>query len=101
MRPSRVQHPQTGNMVEVGCIRVWDSSQIYGVAMSRSLGDMQCHPFIIPIPDITTRMLDDKDRLMVLATDGVWDVMENEEAVSVANAANPQVRRRACGRRAL
>ena len=45
VRPSRVQHPLTGQLVDVGCMRVWDSSQIYGVAMSRSLGDMQvCRP---------------------------------------------------------
>mmetsp|Transcript_1278 Transcript_1278/g.3271 ORF Transcript_1278/g.3271 Transcript_1278/m.3271 type:complete len:230 (-) Transcript_1278:242-931(-) len=91
VRPSRVQHPATGAFVEVGCVRVWDASQIYGVAMSRSLGDAQVHPFIIPVPDITSRTLDERDRLLVLATDGVWDVMENQEAVVAANAANPQV----------
>merc|ERR1712185_138473 len=60
--------------------------------MSRSLGDMQCHPFIIPVPDVTTRILDERDRLIVLATDGVWDVMENDEAVALGSTANPQVR---------
>ena len=66
VRPSRVQHPATGAFVEVGCVRVWDASQIYGVAMSRSLGDAQVHPFIIPVPDITSRTLDERDRLLVL-----------------------------------
>ena len=28
---------------------------MYGVAMSRSLGDMQCHPFVIPTPDTSVR----------------------------------------------
>ena len=41
VRPSRVQNPVTGQMVEVGCSRVWDVGQMYGVAMSRSLGDCQ------------------------------------------------------------
>ena len=79
VRPSRVQHPVTGQWVEVGCPpsnphlspftltvpltptlapslwikvgcqRVWDTQQIYGVAMSRSFGDCQCHPFIISV----------------------------------------------------
>ena len=46
VRPSRVPHPQTGVFIEVGCPRVWDTAQIYGVAMSRSLGDVQarCPP---------------------------------------------------------
>ena len=119
VRPSRVPHPTTGVFVEVGCARVWDSSQVYGVAMSRSLGDMQCHPFVIPTPDTSvrraarrhalaprrpprrrrsltrspaaqTRTLDDKDRLLVMATDGVWDVMENDEAVQMATNGTPK-----------
>ena len=41
VRPSRVINPHSGAWIEVGAVRVWDASQIYGVAMSRSLGDMQ------------------------------------------------------------
>ena len=44
VRPSRVINPHTGAWLEVGAVRVWDASQIYGVAMSRSLGDMQVRP---------------------------------------------------------
>jgi len=91
VRPSRVQHPLTGTFIEVGCERVWDSSQIYGVAMSRALGDLQVHPYIIPVPDITTQLLDDKDCLLVLASDGVWDVMQNNEVLSRAVSGTPQV----------
>jgi len=91
VRPSRVINPHTGAWIEVGAVRVWDQSQIYGVAMSRSLGDMQVHPFLIPTPDISTRYLDDKDHTLVLATDGVWDVMENDEASQSANAGPPSV----------
>ena len=38
---------------------------------------------------VSTRLLDDKDKLLILATDGVWDVMDNDEAVSVATSAAP------------
>jgi serine/threonine protein phosphatase PrpC len=93
VRPSRVMHPHTGAWIEVGAVRVWDASQVYGVAMSRSLGDMQVHPYLISIPEIATRQLDDKDRIIVLATDGVWDVMENEEVGQLATGETPA---RAC-----
>lgn len=89
VRPSRVINPHTGAWIEVGAVRVWDASQIYGVAMSRSLGDMQVHPFLVPTPEVSTRLLDEKDKLLVLATDGVWDVMENDEAVFAAGQAGP------------
>ena len=31
----------------------------------------QVHPFIIPVPDLSARLLDENDRVLVLATDGV------------------------------
>jgi len=85
VRPSRVQHPRTGKMVEVGCARLWDEAQIYGVAMSRSLGDVQVHPFLIPVPEVTSKLLDEADQMLFLATDGVWDVMDNDEAMRLAS----------------
>tara|TARA_B110001452_G_scaffold59012_1_gene45847 strand:- start:250 stop:1158 length:909 start_codon:yes stop_codon:yes gene_type:complete len=89
VRPSRVQHPTTGQFVEVGCTRVWDTGQVYGVAMSRSLGDTQCHPFLIATPDVESRPLNEKDVKLVMATDGVWDVMKNEEAMAIAASLAP------------
>ena len=89
VRPSRVINPHTGAWLEVGAVRVWDASQIYGVAMSRSLGDMQVHPFLIPTPEVATKLLDASDKILILATDGVWDVMENEEAVVAGTSAPP------------
>ena len=82
-------NPHTGAWLEVGAVRVWDASQIYGVAMSRSLGDMQVHPFLIPTPEVSTRLLDDKDQMLILATDGVWDVMDNDEAVGAGTSSRP------------
>jgi len=90
VRPSRVINPHTGAWIEVGAVRVWDTSQIYGVAMSRSLGDMQVNPYLIPTPEVSSRLLDDKDCILVMATDGVWDVMENDEAVMMASASAPE-----------
>ena len=36
-----------------------------------------------------TRQIDDKDVRIVLATDGVWDVMENEEAAQLGTSGSP------------
>ena len=47
------------------------------------------HPYLIPIPDVSTRLLDEHDTLVVLATDGVWDVMENDEAVAAGMSGRP------------
>ena len=86
VRPSRVTHPLTGALVEVGCQRVWDQAQAYGVAMTRALGDTAVHPYLVPIPEVSIRRLDARDRLLILASDGVWDVMDNAEAVQLASS---------------
>ena len=46
----------------------------------------QVHPFIIPIPEIRERTIEETDRLLVLASDGVWDVLENDETLGIAGS---------------
>ena len=41
-------------------------------------------------------MIDERDKLLIMATDGVWDVMDNDEAMAIATSGKPQVRRRQC-----
>lgn len=59
-----------------------------GLAMSRSLGDSCLDDIgVLPVPEVTIRALKPKDRFMVIASDGVWQVMSNEEvSQTVANA---------------
>jgi hypothetical protein len=65
--------------------RVMDSSGFGGLAMSRSLGDLSLHPYVIARPEVSERKLDSRDRFLVLGTDGVWDQMSSQEAVDIAS----------------
>jgi serine/threonine protein phosphatase PrpC len=58
-----------------------------GLAMSRAFGDflLKNHG-IIAIPDVSYRRLTSNDQFLVLATDGVWDVLSNNEVVSIVSA---------------
>ena len=51
---------------------------------------VQVHPYLIPVPDVSTRLIDEHDSVVLLATDGVWDVMENDEAVQMATNGTPK-----------
>jgi len=81
---SLVPVPSIGQLVPMGPERVWDKSGSCGLAVSRSLGDLHMAPFVSPQPEITQRKLDAKDRLVILASDGVWGQMSSQQAVDIA-----------------
>ncbi|KAG4999171.1 hypothetical protein AAZX31_08G033700 [Glycine max] len=63
----------------------WNGARVFGVlAMSRAIGDRYLRPWIIPVPEITFTARTDEDECLVLASDGLWDVMTNEEVGEVA-----------------
>ena len=49
-----------------------------GLAMSRSIGDFFAHTLgCICEPEIFTKQIDGQFNIIVLATDGVWEVLSN------------------------
>ncbi|KAG6530747.1 protein phosphatase 2C 50-like isoform X2 [Zingiber officinale] len=63
----------------------WNGHRVSGVlAMSRSIGDRYLKPWIIPEPEVTVTARAREDECLVLASDGLWDVMSNEEVCDVA-----------------
>ncbi|GAA0186357.1 protein phosphatase [Lithospermum erythrorhizon] len=65
--------------------RVWlPNNDSPGLAMARAFGDFCLKDFgLISVPDISYRRLTEKDEFIVLATDGIWDVLSNEEVVKI------------------
>ncbi|KAL3575106.1 hypothetical protein D5086_023207, partial [Populus alba] len=63
----------------------WNGARVLGVlAMSRAIGDRYLRPWIIPVPEVTFMTRADEDECLILASDGLWDVMTNEEVGEVA-----------------
>ncbi|CAN6271986.1 unnamed protein product [Urochloa humidicola] len=73
---------------EPSVARVWlPGEDIPGLAMARSLGDLKLKRHgVVPEPEVAHRRVGSGDLFIVLATDGVWDVMSNEEVVSIVCA---------------
>ncbi|KAB2629994.1 protein phosphatase 2C 33 [Pyrus ussuriensis x Pyrus communis] len=65
--------------------RVWlPNNDSPGLAMARAFGDFCLKDFgLISVPDVSYRRLTEKDEFIVLATDGIWDVLSNKEVVDV------------------
>ncbi|RWR73521.1 putative protein phosphatase 2C 6 [Cinnamomum micranthum f. kanehirae] len=63
----------------------WNGPRVFGVlAMSRAIGDRYLRPWIIPVPEVTFTARSEEDECLIVASDGLWDVMTNEEAGEVA-----------------
>ncbi|XP_058786063.1 protein phosphatase 2C 53-like [Vicia villosa] len=68
-----------------GKVIQWNGHRVFGVlAMSRSIGDRYLKPWIIPEPEVTFLPRAKDDECLILASDGLWDVMTNEEACDLA-----------------
>ncbi|GKE58712.1 probable protein phosphatase 2C 6 [Tanacetum coccineum] len=68
-----------------GKVIYWHGARVLGVlAMSRAIGDRYLRPWIIPVPEITFTTRTEEDECLIIATDGLWDVMTNNEVGEVA-----------------
>jgi protein phosphatase 2C len=52
------------------------------LAVSRSIGDLRYAPYVIPTPEVVYFPLGADHRYVVLATDGMWDVLSNHEVAT-------------------
>ncbi|KAE9615943.1 hypothetical protein Lal_00017532 [Lupinus albus] len=73
---------------EPGVHRVWlPDEESPGLAMSRAFGDYCIKDYgLISVPEVTQRTITTRDHFVVLATDGVWDVISNEEAIDIVSS---------------
>lgn len=86
----RVARLQDESGEEVGPHRVWlRYAWIPGLAMSRALGDALAHRVgVSSVPEISTHEISASDRFLILASDGIWEFITNEEAVMIAASCN-------------
>lgn len=68
--------------------RVWlPHENSPGLAMSRAFGDYIVKNYgVISVPEVTHRRISKNDKFVVLATDGVWDVLSNEQVVRIVDS---------------
>ncbi|EGC39845.1 hypothetical protein DICPUDRAFT_44948 [Dictyostelium purpureum] len=53
------------------------------LAVSRALGDSFLNPFVISEPHLQSFSITKDDKFLILACDGVWDLVSDEEAVQI------------------
>jgi protein phosphatase 2C len=83
-RPDELERIQAAG----GRVIYWDGARVFGVlAMSRAIGDSYLKPFVISDPEVqVVERNDGEDEFLILASDGLWDVVSNEVACNVVRA---------------
>ncbi|KAG8096402.1 hypothetical protein GUJ93_ZPchr0013g36358 [Zizania palustris] len=66
----------------VNCRGTW---RVQGsLAVSRGIGDAHLKQWVVSDPDTTTLLVDPHCEFLILASDGLWDKVGNQEAVDIA-----------------
>ncbi|KAJ0971716.1 hypothetical protein J5N97_019675 [Dioscorea zingiberensis] len=67
-----------------GTVVHWHGYRIFGVlATSRAIGDFCLKPYVIAEPEVMVVDRTYKDEFLILASDGLWDVVSSEKACRV------------------
>lgn len=62
-----------------------NGARVEGIlAMSRAIGDKYLKPVVTSEPELTVTRREPEDECLILASDGLWDVLSNELACKVA-----------------
>jgi len=59
-----------------------DDWRIKDLSLSRAFGDTDATPFVTHKPQIYKYKLSSSDKFIVLACDGLWDVLSNQEVIN-------------------
>jgi len=63
------------------------SGRVNGVlAVTRSLGDSSMKEFVVGAPYTTETVLSEDDEMLILACDGIWDVLDDQAACELVRA---------------
>lgn len=77
--------PEERSRIEAlgGRVISWDIPRVEGMlAMSRALGDSELKPYVSPEPRIVEGLFGSENDFVVVACDGVWDVLTLQEVMA-------------------
>lgn len=76
---------------------MWEPGRLYidlankrlgpGLTMTRAFGDWGARPLgFSAVPEVTRHAIGEDDRFLIIASDGLWELIESEEAVQIVGA---------------
>jgi serine/threonine protein phosphatase PrpC len=78
-----ISYEEKKRISELGGKIIYDQGdwRIKDLSVSRAFGDLDAMPFVYPLPDIFRYESEPNDKFIVMACDGLWDVMSNQDVV--------------------
>ncbi|TMW67767.1 hypothetical protein Poli38472_007439 [Pythium oligandrum] len=68
-----------------GSVVFWGVWRVEGIlAVSRAIGDRMLKPFVVAEPEVKEWTRTANDRFLIVASDGVWDTISNDDAAELA-----------------
>jgi serine/threonine protein phosphatase PrpC len=60
--------------------------RIKDLSLSRAFGDLECKPYVTHLPQIYKYKINNNDKFLIFACDGLWDVLSNQDATDYINS---------------
>lgn len=85
-KPNRKEERQ--RIEKAGGVVMWSGTWRVGgvLAVSRAFGDRLLKQYVVAEPDLQEEIIDDEVDFLVLASDGLWDVVSNQDAVNMVQS---------------
>ncbi|KAK4749727.1 hypothetical protein SAY87_027176 [Trapa incisa] len=85
-KPNRIDERK--RIESAGGVIMWAGTWRVGgvLAMSRAFGNRMLKQYVVAEPEIQDQEINEEIELVILASDGLWDVVPNEDAVAIALA---------------
>lgn len=68
--------------VDISYDKRGDCWRINDLSVSRSFGDLDNVPYVTHVPDVFNYKITSEDQFMIIACDGLWDVLDSQPAVN-------------------
>jgi len=56
------------------------------LSVTRALGDSNLLPYVSPVPEVFVQAIGEQDDFVLMASDGLWDVVSNDDVVKIVQA---------------
>ncbi|KAI5069013.1 hypothetical protein GOP47_0015314 [Adiantum capillus-veneris] len=85
-KPNRKDERQ--RIEKAGGVVIWAGTWRVGgiLAVSRAFGDRSLKQFVVAEPELQEETINDGVKFLILASDGLWDVVSNQDAVTLVEA---------------